>query len=43
MIGAAMAGFLLLTYGWVPTGVFLGAAGILAGIVLHVFALERIR
>jgi predicted MFS family arabinose efflux permease len=42
MIGAAMAGFLLITYGWVPTGVFFEAAGILAGVVLHVFALEWI-
>ena len=38
MVGAALAGYLLLSYGWVPAGVVLGATGILAGVVLHVFA-----
>ncbi len=38
MFGAALAGYLLLSYGWVPAGVILGAAGILAGIILLFFA-----
>jgi predicted MFS family arabinose efflux permease len=38
MIGAAMAGFLLLNYGWITAGVSLGSAAILAGILLQIFA-----
>jgi len=38
MIGAAMAGILLLKYGWVAAGVSLGSAAILAGILLQIFA-----
>jgi predicted MFS family arabinose efflux permease len=38
MIGAAIAGFLLLNYGWITAGVSLGSAAILAGILLHIFA-----
>jgi predicted MFS family arabinose efflux permease len=38
MIGAAMAGFLLLNYGWITAGVLLASASILAGIVLQMFA-----
>lgn len=38
MIGAAMAGFLLLNYGWIKAGVFLGSAAILAGMILQIFA-----
>ena len=38
MIGAAMAGFLLLNYDWIKAGVFLGSAAILAGIILQIFA-----
>jgi MFS family permease len=38
MIGASMAGFLLLNYGWISAGVFLASAAILAGIVLQIFA-----
>jgi predicted MFS family arabinose efflux permease len=41
MIGAAMAGFLLLNYGWIMAGVFLGSAAILAGILLHIFAKDQ--
>ncbi len=42
MIGAALAGFLLLNYGWITTGVSLGSAAILAGIVLQIFAKDPI-
>jgi len=42
MIGAAMAGFLLLNYGWIAAGVFLASAAILAGIVLQIFAKDPI-
>ena len=42
MIGAAMAGFLLLNYGWITAGVFLASAAILAGIVLQIFAKDPI-
>lgn len=42
MIGAAMAGFLLLNYGWITAGVSLGAAAILAGIILQIFAKDPI-
>jgi predicted MFS family arabinose efflux permease len=38
MIGAAIASFLLLNYGWVTAGVFLGATAILATVVLQKFA-----
>lgn len=38
MIGAAVAGFLLLNYGWIAAGVFLASTAILAGIVLQIFA-----
>ena len=38
MIGAAIAGFLLLNYGWITAGLFLGSAAILAGIILQIFA-----
>jgi DHA1 family inner membrane transport protein len=38
MIGAAMAGFLLLNFGWITAGVFLASAAILAGVVLQIFA-----
>jgi len=38
MIGATVAGFLLLNYGWIVAGVFLASAAILAGIVLQIFA-----
>lgn len=43
MVGAALAGYLLLSFGWVPAGVVLGAAGILAGVVLQVFARDPLR
>ena len=42
MIGAAMAGFLLLNYDWIAAGVFLASAAILAGIVLQIFAKDPI-
>ena len=38
MIGAIIAGFLLLNYGWVTAGITLGSAAILAGITLQIFA-----
>jgi predicted MFS family arabinose efflux permease len=38
IIGAAVAGFLLLNYGWITAGAFLASAAILAGIVLQLFA-----
>ena len=38
MIGAMIAGFLLLNYGWVAAGITLGSAAILAGITLQIFA-----
>jgi len=38
MIGATMAGFLLLNYGWITAGVSLGSATIVAGILLQLFA-----
>jgi predicted MFS family arabinose efflux permease len=37
MIGAAVAGFLLLSYGWIMAGVFLGSAAIMAGLILQFF------
>ena len=42
MIGATVAGFLLLNYGWIVAGVFLASAAILAGIVLQIFAKDPI-
>ena len=42
IIGAAVAGFLLLNYGWIAAGVFLASAAILAGIVLQIFAKDPI-
>ena len=42
IIGAAVAGFLLLSYGWIVAGVFLASAAILAGIVLQIFAKDPI-
>ena len=42
-VGAALAGYLLLGYGWVPAGVVLGVAGILAGVVLQVFARDPLK
>jgi predicted MFS family arabinose efflux permease len=42
MIGAAVAGFLLLKYGWIAAGVFLASAAVLAGIVLQFFAKDPI-
>lgn len=38
MIGAAIAGLLLLNYGWITAGLFLGSAAILAGIILQISA-----
>jgi len=38
IIGAAVAGFLLLNYGWIAAGVFLASAAILAGLILQFFA-----
>ena len=38
MIGAALAGFLLLNYGWIIAGVSLGSAAILSSILLQIFA-----
>ena len=38
MIGAAVAGYLLLNYGWITAGVFLALAAVLAGIVLQIYA-----
>ncbi len=43
MIGAAMAGLILLKYGWVTAGVFLGSAAILAAIILKKFAKDPIK
>jgi predicted MFS family arabinose efflux permease len=42
MIGAAIASFLLLNYGWVTAGIFLGAAAIFAAVVLQKFAKDPI-
>lgn len=42
MIGAAVAGLLLLNFGWIAAGVFLASAAILAGIVLQIFARDPI-
>jgi len=38
LLGASVAGFLLLNYGWVVAGVFLGSAAIFAGLILLAFA-----
>jgi len=40
MAGAAMAGLLLLNYGWITAGVSLGLAAILAGTILQIFATD---
>ena len=42
-VGAMMAGYLLLNYGWRMTGIVLGAVGILAGLTLLIFAKEMNR
>jgi len=42
MIGAAMASFLLLNYGWIMAGVFLGSAAILAATILQKFARDPV-
>jgi MFS family permease len=38
MLGAMIASFFLLNYGWVSTGVILGSAAIIAALVLQKFA-----
>ncbi len=40
MVGAAMAGLLLLNHGWITAGVSLGSAAILASTILQIFATD---
>ena len=39
-IGAVIAGFLLLVFGWVIAGVSLGIAAIIGGMILQFFSSE---
>jgi predicted MFS family arabinose efflux permease len=42
MVGAAIASFLLLKYGWITAGISLASAAVLAGIILQFFAIDPI-
>ena len=40
LVGAALASFLLINYGWITAGVFLASAAVLAGLTLQIFAYD---